>query len=61
MSVWSTIKASLIVGIDETHPDALSSRDLRSRGYDPVNGVLEYQADHDARMNERAERLGYTR
>lgn len=43
--------------ISETHPDALSSMDLRQRGLDPVNGVIE----HEERMNARADRLGYTR
>lgn len=54
---WPDIKAALILDGDGTHPDALSSMDLRARGLDPVDGVLE----HEARMNARAERLGYRR
>lgn len=54
---WPEIRARFILDGNATHPDALSSMDLRERGLDPVDGVLE----HEARMNARAERLGYTR
>jgi hypothetical protein len=44
----------------ESHPDAMGSLDLRERGFDPVDGMREFEA-HEARMNERAARLGYKR
>lgn len=55
---WPEIRSALILDAPETHPDTLSSGDLRSRGFDPVDGVLEYE-QHRARMRARQERLGY--
>lgn len=57
---WPEIRARFILDGNATHPDALSSMDLRSRGFDPVDGVLEYE-QHRARMDARKEQLGYTR
>lgn len=57
-AAWPWIREHLILDAPETHPDTLSSGDLRSRGFDPVDGVLEYE-QHRARMDARAERLGY--
>ncbi len=56
MSILSAIRLwvrdRLILDAPETHPDTLSSQDLRSRGFDPVDGVLEYE-QHRARMDAR--------
>lgn len=57
---WPEIRSALILDAPETHADSMSSMDLRSRGFDPVDGVLEYE-QHRARMTAREERLGYKR
>lgn len=58
MSFWTAIKDRLILDAPETHPDTLSSGYLRSRGFDPVDGVLEYE-QHRARMRKRHEQIGF--
>ncbi len=51
---WPLFSGPWVESIDGSHPDAYTSGDLRSRGWD------EWDA-HEAAMTARAERLGYTR